>query len=93
MDDIEEVLPDLAKAGYDARNDHVVWVLTNYHVAVERNQSRSRVVPDDILLKTHEGAANSIKNLLQQGGFLESFLDHFGCQNPFRNGPENYAKT
>ena len=70
MDDIAEVLPDLHKTGYDARNVHVVWVLTNYHVAVERNQSRTRVVPDDILLKTHEGAANTMYQLIRSKGVL-----------------------
>ena len=70
IDDIEEVLPDLHRVGYEARNIHVVWVLTNYHVAVERNVSRERVVPDDILLQTHEGAANTMYHLIRSKGVV-----------------------
>ena len=34
-------------------------------MAVARNASRSRVVPDDILLSTHEGAFNSMYSVMQ----------------------------
>ena len=35
--DIKEVLPSLMEAGYDSKNMHLTWVLTNYHVAVQNN--------------------------------------------------------
>ena len=54
--DINETIPALIQSGYDPANIHIVWVLTNYHIAVQQNKDRSRVVPDDVLLKTHEGA-------------------------------------
>ena len=65
LSDITEVLPNLLAVGYEPRNIHIVWVLTNYHMAVARNASRSRVVPDDILLSTHEGAFNSMYSVMQ----------------------------
>ena len=68
LDDITDVLPTLLEVGYESRNIHIVWVLTNYHVAVSANKSRERVVPDDILLKTHEGAANTMYDLIKSNG-------------------------
>ena len=53
--DITNVIPMLKKAGYQSKNIHLTWVLTNYVTAMENNRNRERMVPEDILLKTHEG--------------------------------------
>jgi predicted kinase len=60
ISDITQVLPQLKAAGYKPENIHLTWVLTNYMVAMQNNKSRERQVPEDILLKTHEGAGNTI---------------------------------
>ena len=65
IEDITDVIPNLLAVGYEPRNIHVVWVLASYHMAVARNASRSRVVPDDILLQTHEGAFNSMYEVMK----------------------------
>jgi hypothetical protein len=62
--DITSVLPLLKNAGYKADNIHLTWVLTNYVTAMVNNKSRARMVPEDILLKTHEGASNTIWGLV-----------------------------
>ena len=62
--DITGVLPLLKNAGYKADNIHLTWVLTNYVTAMANNKGRSRMVPEDILLKTHEGAANTVWGLV-----------------------------
>jgi hypothetical protein len=62
--DIEEVMPALLAAGYKKENIHITWILTDYHLAVKANQDRKRVVPSDILLKTHEGAAETMHSIL-----------------------------
>ena len=64
---ITSVLNPLINAGYDANNIHLIWVLTDYHLAVSNNKGRDRVVPDDILLGTHEGAAKTIWSILTKG--------------------------
>jgi hypothetical protein len=61
---ITDVLKPLLSAGYDPKNIHLIWVLTNYHLAVQNNATRSRVVPDDTMLQTHEGASNTLWQLL-----------------------------
>lgn len=57
---ITEVLPALESVGYKAENIHLVWVLTNYQIAIKQNAERERVVPADIMLQTHVGAGNTI---------------------------------
>jgi hypothetical protein len=42
-------------------------VLTNYQIAIKNNKSRSRVVPEDILLATHKGAAETVYSLINTG--------------------------
>lgn len=63
---LTDALPLLMSAGYDPTNIHIIWILTNYAVAVKqnRNPDRGRVVADDIVLKTHEGAANEMYRIV-----------------------------
>lgn len=67
MDDLNSTIPLLIKAGYEPKNIHLTWVLTNYEIAIKNNKSRSRVVPEDILLATHKGAAQTVYKLINQG--------------------------
>jgi hypothetical protein len=61
---ITEYMVELEEAGYKPENIHLTWVLTNYNIALKNNKGRSRVVPEDILLGTHEGAANTVWGLV-----------------------------
>ena len=63
--DIGDVLPKLIEAGYDSKNIHLTWVLTNYAVAIVNNRNRERVVPEDIMLLSHEGAAKSMYEVIR----------------------------
>jgi hypothetical protein len=64
VEDMTSVLPKLFDAGYQPKDIHVSWVLTNYQIAIKNNKSRARVVPEDILLATHAGAAQTVYNLV-----------------------------
>tara|TARA_R110002073_G_scaffold274759_2_gene438275 strand:- start:438 stop:1883 length:1446 start_codon:yes stop_codon:yes gene_type:complete len=61
---ITDVIKPLIEAGYNSKNVHLIWVLKNYHAAVKANKTRDRVVPDDILLQTHEGASQTMWQVL-----------------------------
>ena len=61
--DLSDVTPKLLEAGYDPRNIHLVWILTDYKVASKANKERDRVVPENILFLSHQRAA---KNMLQR---------------------------
>jgi hypothetical protein len=64
MKDFEEVIPLLEEAGYEAKNIHLAWVLTDFKVAYTANLTRERVVPADVFLDTHRGAAKTMQTLI-----------------------------
>lgn len=76
LDNATFIIPSLIKAGYKPENIHITWVLANYDVAVQRNKTRDRVVPDDILLLTHTGAALTMKSIMS-GGLPKEFNGSF----------------
>ena len=61
---ITDVIKPLIANGYDSKNIHLIWVLTNFHVAIQANKERDRMVPEDILLQTHEGAGKSMWSVM-----------------------------
>jgi hypothetical protein len=65
---ISRMMPDLLNAGYNPANIHMIWVLTDYQVAIDNNQNRERVVPDDIMFLTHTGAANTMFDIIKNKG-------------------------
>ena len=62
---IDAVIPKLLEVGYNPKNIHLTWVLTNYAVAILNNRNRERVVADDIMLLSHEGAATSMYEVIK----------------------------
>ena len=85
LSDITDVLPQLKDAGYKPENIHLTWILTNYVTAMSQNKSRERMVPEDILLKTHEGAANTVWGLVTRA--LPKGMN--GRVDVVLNNPEN----
>lgn len=53
-----------AIGGYHPVNTHIVWVLTDVETALSQNQQRARSVSDSILVRTHQGAAMTIKQIV-----------------------------
>jgi len=82
LDEFNRVVPDLIRVGYEPRNIHLTWVLTNYNVAIQNNKNRPRTVPEDILLSTHQGAAKTVFNLIKDetpaeiGGRVDVILNN-----------------
>lgn len=72
---LDDITRNAVNLGYDKKNIHVVWVLNDIEMAKQQNLERDRVVPDDILLSTHEGAALTMAKLMNMGSSLTSYLD------------------
>ena len=64
VESITDVIKPMVNAGYDVKNIHLIWVLANFHVAIQANKDRDRMVPEDILLQTHEGAGKTMWQIL-----------------------------
>ena len=61
--------------GYYKKNISLVWVLNTIDVAMSQNKSRSRVVADEILMATHDGASYTMSKLIKMGDDLSNYLD------------------
>jgi len=66
LDSINETLPKMYDAGYNPNNVHLVWVLTDYKIAIKQNAARERVVPANIMFETHEGAAKTMWDIVDK---------------------------
>jgi hypothetical protein len=59
-----ETIKTLMAYGYKPENIHIVWVLADYRVAIDRNHHRDRRVFNDILLDTHMGAKKTMTEVV-----------------------------
>jgi hypothetical protein len=64
---LKELQRMVTELGYDPKNINLVWVLAKYELAVVQNHNpeRGRIVPADILLDTHEGAAINMEKVFK----------------------------
>lgn len=72
---LDSITRNVSELGYDKLNIHLVWIVNDFKVAMEQNKKRSRVVSDEILMSTHEGAALTMKKILDSGEKIKKYLD------------------
>lgn len=72
---LESISRNVQDLGYKKEDIHIVWVVNDIEIAIEQNKKRSRVVPEEILMDTHKGAAGSMKDLLDMGDRLIKYMD------------------
>lgn len=77
LESLQKISKSVKTLGYDKENIHVVWVVNDVKVAIKQNldPKRGRVVPEDILVQTHEGVALTMKKLLGMGSKLKQYLN------------------
>lgn len=59
-----EITSILLNGGYKPENIHIVWVLTDYKMALRQNYNRSRRVFNDVLFDTHIGAKQTMTEVV-----------------------------
>ncbi len=72
---LRKITNNVTELGYPKENVHIVWVVNDIDVAIEQNRNRDRVVPEEILLTTHEGAALTMKKILDMDSQLSRYMD------------------
>lgn len=60
---------------YSRKNVHLVWVITSFEVAKKQNAERDRVVPEDIMVKTHTGASETMAQLMRMSDKIQNYID------------------
>lgn len=72
---LDDITRNAANMGYDKKNIHIVWVLNDVELSKQQNLERDRVVPDEVLLTTHEGVSITMARLMDMGASLTRYLD------------------
>lgn len=75
MSKLASIARDVEALGYQKENIHIVWVMNDVHIAMQHNLKRDRVVPKEILMDTHEGAALTMAKILNMGDSLKQYMD------------------
>lgn len=75
MKKFHEIHAVLEGLGYELKKRHIVWIVNDVEVAKSQNLSRDRVVPEEILIKTHQGANETMKTIIEMGSSLRQYID------------------
>lgn len=60
---------------YEKKNVHLVWILNSFKIALKQNKQRARTVDVDIMLETHEGAALTMREILENSEKYRDVID------------------
>lgn len=74
VDKLEKITKMVSELGYNKEDIHVVWVINELQQAIDQNQTRSRRVKSDILMKTHEGVSSTISNIIKNKN-ISKYMD------------------
>lgn len=72
---LEKITRQVKSLGYDPKLVHIVWIVNDIEVAQKQNAARSRVVPSEILVNTHRGAAQTMLDIVNMGNSLKKYMD------------------
>lgn len=72
---LEKITRQVKGLGYDPKLVHIVWIVNDIEVAQKQNAARDRVVPAEILVNTHRGAAQTMLDIVNMGQSLKKYMD------------------
>jgi len=72
---LESIARNVTEIGYEKGNIHLVWIVNDVEVAMKQNKERSRVVPEEILMSTHEGASLTMRKLVDSSTNIAKYMD------------------
>lgn len=61
--------------GYTKDNIHICWIMNKFEIAYKQNQQRSRRVSDEVMISTHKGASQTMKELVENSRFYNNYAD------------------
>lgn len=71
----EDIKPYVKLGKYDKKNVHIVWILNSFEIALEQNEQRARKVSLEIMSQTHEGAALTMREILENSENYRDVID------------------
>jgi len=72
---LQNITRQVKALGYDSDKIHIVWVVNDIEIAKVQNTTRDRMVPVEILVNTHRGAAQTMGDILNMGNQLKNYMD------------------
>ena len=72
---LQNITRQVKALGYDNDKIHIVWVVNDIEVAKVQNTTRDRMVPVEILVNTHRGAAQTMGDIVNMGKDLKKYMD------------------
>lgn len=72
---IDEINNYIKLGKYDKKNVHLVWILNSFDIALKQNNQRERQVSLEIMAKTHEGAASTMREILENSENYRDVID------------------
>lgn len=72
---LNEIAQFAHELGYDMQHIHIVWVINHIELAKKQNLGRKRIVPEDILVSTHEGASATMLKIINMGEDVSRYMD------------------
>lgn len=75
LSQLESISRNVTNLGYNKENIHISWIANDFRVAIKQNKNRDRVVPEEILMSTHEGTSLTMRRILDMGDKLKKYMD------------------
>lgn len=75
MSKLQRISSQVTELGYDKKNTHIVWVINDIEVAKAQNLTRSRSVPEEILINTHKGVSSTMQDIIGMSTNITKYLD------------------
>lgn len=72
---LKEIVELADLGGYSHKNIHICWIMNKFEVAYRQNQQRSRRVSDDVMITTHTGASQTMKELVENSRLYNSYAN------------------
>lgn len=72
---LDNITRQVKAVGYDVKNIHIVWAVNSIDVALQQNANRNRVVPKEILINTHRGVSQTMRDIVSMGSDLTKYMD------------------
>ena len=75
LEKLRKIAFQVQNLGYAPELTHILWVVNDIEVAQKQNAERDRVVPLEILVNTHRGAAQTMLDIINMGKTLKKYMD------------------
>jgi predicted kinase len=75
MKKLADISRQIQRVGYAKENIHIVWIVNDIEIAQKQNKERDRRVPAEILIDTHRGVSQTMRQLVDDESALAKYMN------------------